>query len=194
MAEALTTDRRMTVAEFADWHDGTDARHELVRGAPVAMAPPSVRHGDIASNILIGLAAQLRRPCRAAAGTGVARSADDEQCRIPDVVVSCEPASGPVFLEPRLIVEVLSPSTEKEDRTTKLDFYKSLPSVAAILLVWRDERRVQLHTREGPRWPAQDFIGSAAVPLADLAAGIGLDDVYAGVDPPPGPRDETDPS
>jgi Uma2 family endonuclease len=181
MAKALT-DLRMTVAEFARWHDGTDTRHELVRGRVVAMAPPSGRHAELCNNIHIALNRQLRRPCRALFGASVVRDLDDEECRIPDVLVTCGPTPEQVFLDPRLVVEVLSPATEREDRTAKLDFYKSLPSVEAVLLVSRDRRLVQLHAREGRRWTTSDHTGAATVPLAGLGIGLDLDEVQAGVD------------
>src|SRR5689334_6916383 len=124
----------MTVAEFARWHDGTDTRHELVRGRVVAMAPPSGRHAVIARHVFRALERQLRAPCGAMFGAGVARSLDDDECRIPDVFVICGPTPEQAFLDPWLVVEVLSPATKREDRTAKLDFYKSLSSVEAVLL------------------------------------------------------------
>jgi Uma2 family endonuclease len=178
MAKALT-DLRMTVAEFARWHDGTDTRHELVHGRVVAMAPPSGRHAVIARNVFRALDRQLRPPCGAMFGAGVARDLDDQECRIPDVFVTCGPTPEQVFLDPRVVVEVLSPKTERDDRTTKLDFYKSLPSVEAVLLVSQDRRLVQLHAREGRRWTVRDFAGSAAVPLTGLDIALDLDEVYA---------------
>jgi Uma2 family endonuclease len=182
MAKALT-DLRMTVAEFALWHDGTDTRHELVRGRVVAMAPPSGRHAVLARNLFRALDRQLRPPCGAMFGAGVARSLDDDECRIPDVFVTCGPTPEQAFLDPRLVVEVLSPTTERDDRTAKLDFYKSLPSVEAVLLVAQDRRLVQLHAREGRRWTARDYAGSATVLLAGLGIALDFDEVYAGVDP-----------
>jgi Uma2 family endonuclease len=174
----------MTVAEFYDWHDGTDARYELVRGVPVAMATPTPRHGVLVRNVHDSLTARLRRPCSSWFGMGVARRDSDDECRVPDVFVSCEPLPPRYFTAPRLIVEVLSPSTEKEDRTDKLDFYKSLPSVELVLLVWQDKRRVQLHSREGDRWPAQDLIGTGTAELTTLDLSLSLDEIYAGLDLP----------
>lgn len=174
----------MTVAEFYDWHDGTDTRYELVRGEPMAMATPSPRHAILVDNIHLAFSARLRPPCRSWLGVGVAHRDHDDQCRIPDVFVSCEPLPPRHFSSPRLIVEVLSPSTEKEDRTDKLDFYKSFGSVELILFVWQDKRRAELHSREGVRWPAQDFIGTGAVPLAMLDLSLSLDEIYAGLDLP----------
>lgn len=173
----------MTVAEFVAWDDGTGARYELAYGAPMAMAPPSGRHVDIVANLTGALSRQLRRPCRVPVGGGVARHDADDEFRLPDVFVSCEPTPPVYFREPRLVVEVLSPSTEKEDRSAKLDFYQSLPSVAAILFVWQDRRRVQLIVRDGANWVMRDFIGGS-FDIAGLGVGLALDDIYAGVDLP----------
>ena len=183
MAKALS-DPRMTVAEFVRWHDGTDTRHELVDGRPVAMAPPSGRHAIITRNVFRSLDRRLKDPCGAMFGAGVARDLEDDECRIPDVFVTCEPVPERIFLDARVGVEVLSPSTEKEDRTTKLDFYQTLPNVEAVILVWQDKRRVQLHTGGEPRWPAQYFTGSGTVPLAGLGIELPLDEIYAGVELP----------
>lgn len=186
MAKALT-DLRMTVAEFTRWHDGTDTRHELVDGRPVAMVPPSGRHAVITRSIFRALDRRLKEPCGAMFGAGVARDLAEGECRMPDLSVTREPMPEHVVLNARLVVEVMAPSTEGEDRTDKLDFYKFLPTVEAIVLVWQDRRRVQLHTREDPRWPAQDFTGSATVPLTGLGVELPLDEIYAGVEFPAPP-------
>lgn len=183
MARALS-DLRMTVGEFLRWDDGTDTRYELVGGRPMAMSPPPGRHAVVVRSIFRALDRKLAPPCEPIFGAGTALGPDELECRQPDVFVSCEPMPERLFLAPRLIVEVLSPTTEKDDRTTKLDFYKSLPSVQAILIVWQDRRRVQLHVREEPRWPAQDFAGGAVVPLPDLGLELALDEIYAGLDFP----------
>ena len=59
----------------------------------------------------------------------------------------------------------LSPSTEKEDRTRKLDFYRSFATVEAILFVWQDTRRVELHERTEGGWLVRDMIGGGTVAL-----------------------------
>lgn len=175
---------RMTVAEFVHWDDGTKTRYELTRGTPIAVAPPSGRHADITRNLARALDRQLVPPCRTPLGGGIACDEADDEFRLPDLFVTCEPTPPTYFRAPRLIVEVLSHSTEKEDRTDKLDFYKSLPSVEAVLLVWQDKRRAQLHLREGARWPAQDFIGTGNIELPSLGVALSLDEIYAGIELP----------
>ncbi|MFO1049614.1 MAG: Uma2 family endonuclease [Geminicoccaceae bacterium] len=174
----------MTVAEFVHWGDGSDIRYELAFGTPVAMAPPSGRHADIVANIIARLSGQLVRPCRIPVGGGVARGDNDDEFRLPDVIVSCEPTPRVYFRQPRLIVEVLSPSTEKEDRTDKLDFYRSLESVEAVVLVWQEKRRMQVVRREQDRWSIQDLVGGGDLVVTTLDLGLTLDEIYADIDFP----------
>jgi Uma2 family endonuclease len=175
---------RMTVAEFLRWEDGTDTRYELVDGRVVAMAPPTGRHGAIARNLFRALDGRLPAPCRALFGVGVGRSEADDECRLPDVMVSCEPLPDRLFTAPRFVAEVLSPSTEKDDRTDKLDFYRSLPSVEAVLLVWQDKRRAQLNVRQEEGWLVRDLVGGGRIELASLGTSLTLDEIYEGVELP----------
>jgi Uma2 family endonuclease len=170
----------MTVAEFLAYDDGTDTRYELIDGELVAMNPPAARHAIICHNIGRSLEGQLRPPCRAIwSAAGVALSETERNWRQPDVLVTCvRPAKG-FFLEPRLVAEILSPSTERDDRTVKLDFYESVPSVEAILLVWQDQRRVRLRTRgEGGGWRDQDTVGAGTVHIPALGVELVLDEIY----------------
>jgi len=63
----------MTVAEFLAWDDGTDTRHELIDGVPVAMAPPASFHGTIAVNVAVAIDRRLegRAPCRGQSEAGI---------------------------------------------------------------------------------------------------------------------------
>src|SRR5918993_4176693 len=169
---------RMTVAEFVDWDDGTEVRHELAHGVPVAMAPPSGRHAGIVGNVAAILSRQLARPCRVPQGGGVARANADDKFRLPDVLVTCEPTPERYFRAPRLVVEVLSSTTEKDDRTDKLDFHHSLPSVEAVLLIWQERRRVQLQLRDEGRWIIRDLIGAGTLDMPSLRVGLSLDEIH----------------
>jgi Uma2 family endonuclease len=179
-ASSEPAERRMTVAEFLAWDDGTGTRYELVDGLLVAMNPPTPRHTEICENLGRALERQVRPPCRVyRAALGVALAETGRDWREPDLIVTCTRPEGGFYAAPRLMVEVLSPSTEKDDRTTKLDFYERFASLEAILLVWQDERRVRLRLRGDGRWVDQDTIGSGTVLVPGLEVELKLDEIYA---------------
>lgn len=93
-------------------------------------------------------------------------------------MVTCHRPVHAYYAAPRLVIEVLSPSTEREDRTTKLDFYESFPSLEAVLLVWQDDRRVRLRERQGDGWRERDLIGSGLVRVAELGVELDLNEIY----------------
>jgi Uma2 family endonuclease len=174
-------ERRMTVAEFLDFDDGTDTRYELVKGRPVAMNPPKVRHVAMTGDLFRALDRKLSPPCQPFVGGGVARSDEDDEYRLPDVFVSCAEFRESYFDQPRLLIEILSASTAKEDRTAKLDFYKSFPSAEAVMLVWQDTRRVELHLRHAEGWLVTSTIGQGVVDVRPLGLELSLDEIYAGL-------------
>ena len=122
--------KRMTLAEFLRWEDGTDTRYQLLAGFPVAMAPPAVANGVLAARLCarIEAAVQSRRPCMAQVEAGIARPDRDDTCYVADLAVTCTPPGreDQLIADPVLIVEILSPSTEKWDRGGKFANYLSL--------------------------------------------------------------------
>ena len=128
------------------------AEFELVEGVIVMMANPTETHEQIAGNIgaPLKLAMDLRNCRTYQGGMRVQRSEDpgDTDKTRPDIVVRCGPGSARTFItDPLVIVEVLSPSTIDTDRGPKLDFYKSLPTVRHIALVYQDQMRVECYNR-----------------------------------------------
>lgn len=176
---AAAVPKPMTVAEFLAFEDGTDTRYELVNGAAVAMRPPSERHTAIASAIAGALFRKLVPPCRPYMAVGVAEGAAATSWCVPGIFVACVAGAG-YSEQPRLLIDIRSPSSEKDDRTTRLDFYKTFPSLEAILFVWQDTRRVELHERSGEAWIVTDRIGTSSVRPKDLPIAIDMDEVYAG--------------
>jgi Uma2 family endonuclease len=131
--------KRMTVHQFLEWQAARDELYELVDGEPVAMAGAKIRHDLVAGNALSEIRRQFRatgNPCDAFSGDiGIPTSA--EKFRRPEVSVLCPPFDQDATMgtSPRLIVEVLSESTERVDRLFKLEEYKALKSLGYILVV-----------------------------------------------------------
>ena len=164
------------------------AEFELIDGAIEMMSNPSETHEQIAANIGAPLKLAMdRRGCRSyQGGIRVQRSDDtsDADKTRPDVVVRCGPASKGTFItDPVVIVEVLSPSTIDRDRGPKLAFYKSLPSVRHIALVYQDQMRVEHYWRT-----ENGFEFAALTSRADrlhfdaVEFGLPLEAVYFGVE------------
>src|SRR5215831_13880983 len=186
MSERAT--RRMTLEEFLRWDDGTDTRYELIGGFPVAMAPPSRAHGILCARLggMIDAALRSRRPCAAQIEAGIARLDRDDSFYIADVAVSCQPyrQGEQLVQDPILVVEILSPSTERNDRRLKLPAYQEIGSVREILLIDADSHHAEVYRRESSRWGIELVRGGEAtlflasvdlrIPIADLYEGIAI--------------------
>jgi Uma2 family endonuclease len=168
----------MTVDEFLAW-EGTDTRHELVNGIIVAIAPAMPVHSDLLITIGALLKARLRPPCRPLGDAGVITAGD--VVRRPDISVVCGYDRNRRTVEPRLVVEVLSPSTRLEDRTIKLDEYKALPFIEEIWLVESERRWVQVWLRRAQEWVVSDHVGGGGFFSPMLEGEARLDELYAGV-------------
>lgn len=172
-------ERRMTVEEFLDWPgDGTDTRHELIDGVIVAMSPPSGRHSIIVVNVGYEIKRRLRPPCRALAEAGLTLSNDT--CIRADVAASCEEL-GPKQLmrEPFMLVEILSPSTRRDDLGFKVPAYQEIASVREIWAVDSEERSVRVWRRSGEEWINTLPVRAGRFRSEALGDEIGVDELYA---------------
>jgi Uma2 family endonuclease len=133
----------ITAAEYLEGELRSENRHEFVDGRIYAMAGASLRHNEICLDAAILLKDHLRGgPCRTFIEAVKVQIADDlgESYYYPDVVVTCEAAddNSHIVRSPNLIIEVLSPSTSRNDRGEKLATYKRMPSVEEIVYIEQD--------------------------------------------------------
>jgi Uma2 family endonuclease len=187
MSEAAV--KRMTLAEFLRWEDGTDTRYELLGGCPVAMAPPAIAHGILALRLgaRIDAALRSRSPCFGQSEAGIARPDRNDTCYIADLAVTCTPPErGQQLLQdPLLIVEILSPGTALYDRQTKVSDYRRIPSVQEILLIDSASIFAEVLRREGDRWITEIVRGpQATLSLASIGLTVAMSELYEGIDLP----------
>jgi Uma2 family endonuclease len=177
--------KHMTLAEFLEWDDGTDRRYELLDGMPVMMAPSLEAHGELAAALTIEIGSRLQRPCRVISEAGIVIPNRADTYYIADLAVTCAPREPGrrMVVEPVLVVEVLSPSTSQIDRWRKVADYRTLPSVKEILVVFCDERRVEMQRRTSEGWRVEDLIGKAEIELSCCDNPIPLAAVYRDVVP-----------
>ncbi len=170
--------RRMSFEEFLTWGDGTDTRHMLIDGVVVAMAPPSQAHSRIAGNAGYEIRRHLQPPCAVLSEAGLRLAA--ATCVQADVAVTCEPAdTGRLISAPVLIVEVLSPSTVKDDLGVKVPGYQELPSLREIWAIDSEQRSVRVWRRIEEGWLQTLPIRAGGFRSDVLATEIALDDLYA---------------
>jgi Uma2 family endonuclease len=170
----------MTLAEFLEWDVATDRRYELLDGIPVMMAPTLETHGELAVAFGAEIRSRLKPPCRVISEAGLVIPDRADTYYIADLAVTCAPREPGrrMVIEPVLVVEVLSPSTGQVDRWRKVADYRTLPSVQEILVVFSDERRVEVQRRTPDGWRVEDLIGQAEIALSCCDAPIPLDAVY----------------
>jgi Uma2 family endonuclease len=185
MSVAVRRDQRMRVPEFIDMIRPLpdEERWELIEGRPELMAPQSERHQLIVYRLLrqLGDLAE-KRGCRALPGLGVLSDSRDDYAPISDIVVRCGPLLKDGYArDPILVAEVLSPSTMRNDRLDKLNFYRTVESLSTILIVFSAEVRIEAWQREEGEWQVRDVGAGGAVALPELGGEIKLDEVYAGL-------------
>jgi Uma2 family endonuclease len=181
--------RRMTVDEFFAWQAKQDKLYELVDGVPVLplkmMTGASQAHDRVVVNIIRELSNQLRRgPCRPTTDDLAVRI-PSRNIRRPDVTVECGEAGlrDMAVADPRVVIEVLSPSTMSFDRVRKLPEYQSIASMAHILLVDTEQPRIDLWSREPDgSWRTFALDGlDAKLELPAVGASLSLADIYEGL-------------
>lgn len=192
MSQAALIDRPLTIEAFDAFLEGQSDNFlwELVGGRPVAMTNPTEDHEQIAGNIgaplKLAMDAQGCRTCQR--GMGVQRSDNVHGLDRPrpDIVVRCGARGSRNYItDPLVIIEVLPPSTMDVDRGEKLQFYKLLPTLRHIALVYQDQMRVEHYRKTDEGWPMEvltrpdDLLHFEAV-----AFRIALSQVYSGAEPP----------
>jgi Uma2 family endonuclease len=190
MADAAR--RRMTPEEFFRWQESQDEPFELVDGVPVPkhrmMTGASVQHDRVTVNVIGILYGQLRGSRCRPTTDDVSLRTSITTIRRPDATVECGELVHDTHesREPRLVVEVASPSTTTVDRTVKLEEYKRHPTLRYILLLETVAPVALLYRREAEGWQPELFEGlEAIIDLPDIGARLALADVYDGLTFPP---------
>ena len=176
--------RRMTLAEFLRWEDGTDTRYELIGGLTMAMAPPARAHGMLCARLGGMIDAGLRSMQSCSVQTEV-RPDRNDTFYVADLAVTCSPyrRGEQLVKDPILIVEILSPGTEKHDRQVKVPAYRDIGSVNEILLIDSESIYAEIFRREGGRWITELVQRrDVTLRLSSVDLQIAMAELYDGID------------
>jgi len=189
IAHRVVNDEPISLEEYLEREQESEERHEYVDGWMVAMVAASWSHSAITSNIDRTLGNQfLDTNCRTASrGLKVALPVADKNA-FPDLVVVCggpefDPNQSNLLLNPRIIVEVLSPSTMDYDRGEKFAHYRQIDTLQEYLLVAQDAPHVEHYVRQDDAsWRFTETDGlNAAITLPSVEAELPLAEVYLDV-------------
>lgn len=176
----------LTPEEYLEIERQSEVRSEYLDGEMFAMTGGSVRHNLIITNLVRELSLQLKpRPCQVFSSELRVHIPTTGLYTYPDIVVVCgemhlEDQFFDTLLNPTVLMEVLSPSTEAYDRGKKFEHYRSIPSLAEYLLIAQDEPRVEQYVRqEGNRWLLTAMTGlEATLALPSIQCELALAEVY----------------
>lgn len=180
----------LTPAAYLSIERQAKERSEFIGGEMYAMAGARRKHVTVVTNLVIELGAQLKkRPCQVYSNDMRVKVNAKGDYTYPDVIIVCgkpqmEDEHEDSLLNPTVIIEVLSPSTEKYDRGEKFRLYRGIPSLQEYLLISPDHCHIEHYRREAPfQWvlTETDEI-TATLTLLSVNCTFNLAEVYEKVD------------
>lgn len=164
-------------------------KNEYFDGHILAMAGGSPEHAFLASRMILALGKQLQgKPCQPYGSDLRARVEATSLTTYPDVLVVCgrlrrDPEDPHSVLNPTVIVEVLSPSTEAYDRGEKFRHYRQIPSLKDYVLVSQGQAQVDHFERQSDdRWLLRSAGAGEQITLASIGCVVAVDALYEGVE------------
>ncbi|MDZ4843509.1 MAG: Uma2 family endonuclease [Hyphomicrobium aestuarii] len=181
MGQALRNPRYFTVEEYLAYERQVGTHLEFVNGVIYAMVGGTDRHNLIAGNIFYGLRRQFQSPCQVfQQGMKVRVPTEISEARyIPDVFASCDETDRASLYRgrPCVIVEVLSPSTESDDRQGKFAVYRTIPTLEHYILVATDVPQVEVFAR-AKSWKPDILFPGDAIDVCHGKARLTVDAMY----------------
>ncbi|MCK6581109.1 MAG: Uma2 family endonuclease [Anaerolineae bacterium] len=183
---SLPVRKTFTRREYFALEGASDTRYEYLDGEIVAMSGASLAHNRIVLDTAGSLNNQLReRGCEVFV-TDTRVKLDARNYVYPDIAVVCGQLMAVVeggletLLDPTLLIEVLSPSTEAYDRGEKFKRYQALASLREYILIAQDAPRIEVYTRQADdAWRYAVAVGmEAAAALSSVGVTLTLSEVY----------------
>lgn len=188
VAHKVSPPRRVSEGEYLAIEASSDTRHELIGGTIHAMGGASLAHNRLAGSFFASLRRQLANgPCEVFMSDLRIRVDATGLFAYPDVLVLCgkpELWDDPLdtVTNPKVIIEVLSPTTEAFDRGDKFIHYRHIPSLSHYLMARQDRILVEHYRRQEDLWVLHTLDApDALVRLNDIGCELALDEVYLGV-------------
>jgi Uma2 family endonuclease len=177
---------RYTFREYLELEETSSVRHEFLEGEIYAMAGGTPEHAALAMSLGAALVAATRGgSCRVHSSDLRVRALATGLATYPDVTVVCgpyqrDPESSTTITNPRVVIEITSDSTEDYDRGEKLESYKRIPALAAIVLVSHREHLIEVIERQDDGgWRRSEARRGARVNLDAIGCELDVDEIYS---------------
>jgi Uma2 family endonuclease len=186
----------MTVEQYLALDESSDAKYEYLDGYAYLLRPPSSvyddravldlargspTHAALCARIIALLENALSDgPCMPYTSDAKVKL-DERRYFYPDVTVACGEQDEQMLKNPVVVIEVLSPSTEKRDRGAKFKAYKRLPSLQEYVLIGSESKSIEVYRREGAFWKQYDYQEGDMIELISIGVRFSFERVYHGV-------------
>ena len=181
MANAELKNTNISLEEYLNGEKQTPVKHEFVNGTVYAMGGASDKHGIISLNLASALSVNLPDSCEVfISDMKLHTKKDGDQCfYYPDILVSCEASDNNKYYreKPILIIEVLSPSTERIDRTEKRERYQLIPELQEYLLIAQEYPKVEIYRRSNA-WRVEEYFIEHSFKLESVDMEFKVADLY----------------
>ncbi len=174
-----------TFRDYIAHEQASNTKHEFLDGQIYAMAGGTPEHFALIASVTTHLSNQVRGgSCRVHISDLRIRVGETGLATYPDVTVVCgswerDPDDAHTIVNPTVLVEVLSPSTEAYDRGEKLEHYKRIPSLRACLLMAHDRREIEIWTREDTEpWKRALVVSGQVAEIAAVSSTLDVDTIY----------------
>lgn len=183
---------RATIEEYLDFEYHAKSKHEWRDGIVTAMAGGSVEQALISANAIRAIGNRLPSDCRVYTSDLRIRSLRSSLYHYPDITIVCGPPEydpqdkhKQTIVNPKAIIEILSASTEADDRGTKFERYRAIESFEEYVLVSPGLPKVeQFHRNDDGLWVINPFVDGlgATAHLQSVGIDLPLAEIYANVE------------
>jgi len=179
--------RKYSIMSVEDYlilnRNSKDTRYEYLDGELRMLAGGSPDHSIIIANLTAAIKGPLKGSQCRVYNSDVQLKLSEKRYFFPDITISCDERDRnqkETISYPRVVVEVLSPTTEATDRGKKAAYYRACPTIQEYVMVDSEEIFVEVHRREEGRWTINTFEPGDTITLECLDIQFPIEDAYEG--------------
>jgi Uma2 family endonuclease len=181
---------KYTCEEYLAFERGSPSKHEFFQGEIYAMAGGTADHALLTANMMLAVGSQLRgKLCRGYSSDLRIQVPETDLWTYPDLSVVCgdvqfasKDSKRETVINPTVLIEVTSNSTEDYDRGGKFENYQRIATLREYVLVSHREKRIEVFRRDADRWARTEATIGGRVRLESISAELVVDEIYDGVE------------